>query len=141
MNYPIQKISGWLVLLSGLAIMFLSVYYSYLFFTAKADFPQVFKQNTVVPQPAVLEQTESPDKSGTTDAKNPPENFDPAALNVDMQALTQQAINQAVTSIIPPDTVTKLLNVVSWFFFSFFLVMAGSYVSGVGIKLLSAKQQ
>jgi hypothetical protein len=136
MNILPQKIAGWLILLSGLVIMFLSIYYSCLFFTAKTDFPQVFKQNLVAEQPAVPNQTESPSLPGTESK----EDIDPAKMNVDMQALTQQATNQAIANMIPPDTITKLLNIVSWSFFSFFLVMAGSYVSGVGIKLLIAKQ-
>jgi hypothetical protein len=136
MNLSPQKIAGWLILLSGLVIMFLSIYHSYRLFTAQANFPQVFKQNATAAQPAAPNQTESPGPSKTEGT----ENIDPAKLNVDMQALTQQATNQAIANMIPFDTITKLLNIVSWSFFSFFLVMAGSYVAGVGIKLLSAKQ-
>lgn len=130
MNNPMQKIVAWLVLLLGLIIMFLSIYYSYLMFTAKTDFPQVFKQDSAAVQ------TESPAPVKTEGSQE----IGPNNVNVDMQALTQQAMNQAVTSMIPSDTITKFLNIISWSFFSFFLVMAGSYVSGVGIKLLVAKQ-
>jgi hypothetical protein len=124
MNISSQKTAGWITVLAGLLFIFLSVYYSWLFFTAKADFPPVFKPE----QKTTAAKTALPASSGT---------MDPAAI----QALTQQAMNQAVADAIPADTIAKLLNIASWSMFGFFLVFSGSYVSGIGIKLLSAKEK
>jgi hypothetical protein len=123
MNIPSQKTAGWITVLAGLLFIFLSIYYSWLFFTAKADFPPVFKP----------EQKNAPTETAPL---TPSETMDPAAI----QALTQQAMTQAVLNTIPTDAVAKLLNLASWSMFSFFLVLAGSYISGIGIKLLTVKE-
>jgi hypothetical protein len=125
MIFPAKKIVGWLVIFFGLLIMFLSIYYSYLYFTAKAEFPTLFKQPEI--------QTES--------LQTPPQTADPASLNIDMQSLTNQAMSQAVSGMIPPDAIAKLLNMAGWSVFSFFLIVAGSYLAGIGIKLLTAKEK
>jgi disulfide bond formation protein DsbB len=123
MDIPPRKTIGWTVVFLGLLAIGFSIYFSWLFFTAKADFPPVFKSE----EKTATFETNLPAPSGTPD---------PAAI----QALTQQAMSQAVADAMPKDTISKLLNMASWSMFAFFLVMAGSYLAGVGIKLLTAKE-
>ena len=135
MQISAQKTVGWIVLSAGLLIMFISIYYSYLFFTAKADFPQLFSPEPVPPTANLPAVEMKIPPNGNMSTANPEM---PAP---DMQKLTQQAVNQTVSSMVPQQTIIKMLNLGCWSVFAFFLVVAGSYVAGVGIKLLSVKQQ
>jgi disulfide bond formation protein DsbB len=123
MDIPPRKTIGWIIVFLGLLAIGLSIWFSWLFFTAKTDFPPVFKseEKTAAAGIALPAPSETPD---------------PAAI----QALTRQAMSQAVADAMPKDAISKLLNMASWSMFAFFLVMAGSYLASVGIKLLAVKE-
>ena len=120
MNRPSQKSVGWIIVCLGLLVTGITIYFSWLFFTAKADFPQVFK----------FEEKQTASETLTLD---PFGSMDQAAV----QALTKQAVAEAI----PKDAIAKLLNIASWSAFSFFLIVAASYISGIGIKLLAIKEK
>jgi hypothetical protein len=115
-------IIGWVVLVAGLAIIAYAVNSSFQFFTAKADFPAVFK----------------------TPAENINTSFgasqDPTSgANADAQAQAQQAVSQATfqafSNILPAENIVKLLNAITWSIFATFLVYAGFKIAEIGIKL------
>lgn len=122
-----RKIVAWLIIVSGLLAIVLTVNHSGEFFTAKTDFPQVFKQ--AEKQVAGNPQPENPA------AENP------EMAEILLKAEMQRSMNEAVASAFPSDSISKLLNMISWSTFAFLLVYAGTQIAGIGIKLLSVKDQ
>jgi len=124
-NNGIAKIIiGWVLLMAGLVVIGQTVNYSYQYFTAKADFPPLFKL------PAIS-QSVTPADQKTADA--------PADVQAQMQESISQATNQALANIIPPDSVVKLLDIIAWSIFATFLIYAGGKICSLGIQLLSSK--
>lgn len=112
-----KKILGWVLLLAGLVIIFTSLYFSYRFFTSEAKAPEIFK----------LEQkTESLSEQSKTIPTSP------EALQKEMQKMIEQQLKE----IIPPEFLSKLLNLISWSIFAGILIFGGSRISGIGIRLI-----
>jgi len=126
MSVNAKLIIGWLIIVAGLAVIGVAISTSFQYFTAKAEFPQVFKQ------PAV--QT-----AATASGQANSNNLSPEQAQQVMQNQIQQSVGQAVGGLLPEGGLTKLLNIVVWVIFATFLVFAGAKLSGVGIKLLVAK--
>ncbi|MFZ3074118.1 MAG: hypothetical protein WA093_03255 [Minisyncoccales bacterium] len=111
-----KKIIGWIVVIVGLVIIGQAVNSSYQFFTAKADFPAIFK---IAPS-----QTPAPQVSQSG-----------ALSQVDIQVQMQQATNQAIGNMVPADAINKLLNAIAWSMFATFLVYSGAKIAEIGVKL------
>lgn len=118
-----KKIAGWLVVISGIAIIATTITDSYSFFTAQRDFPQVFK-------PAAT--------SAAANTENPAPMPDGAQAQQEyLQNQMQKAVNQSLASILPAESIFKMLNAVCWSVFASFLVFAGAKLAEVGVKLLA----
>lgn len=128
-NY--QKIIGWIVVFCGLALIVFTVNASFGYFTGKKDFPSVFKS------PALETRQEVLDNGVAFFPVGVPDTIDP---QVQMQQALNQATSQAVASALPADSMTKILNLLSWSVFATFLVFSGAQVAGIGVKLLLPKQ-
>ncbi len=118
----IKKIVGWVLLAAGLAVIAQTVNLSFGYFTAKQDFPAVFKA------PAV---------DGAKATQNTP-NQDLAAIDIqaEMQKAMGQATNEAIVEMLPAESIAKLLNAIVWSMFATFLVYAGAHIAGTGIKMI-----
>lgn len=120
-----KKIIGWVLVAAGLLVIGQAINLSYRFFTAKADFPAIFKAPLLAQ--AVVVPTADQNKVATS--------------VVDAQAQMQQAIGQAtaqaVNGMIPLGSMEKLLNAIMWSVFATFLVYAGAKVAEIGVKLIS----
>ncbi|MFH1841187.1 MAG: hypothetical protein ABH800_00170 [Candidatus Nealsonbacteria bacterium] len=101
------KISGFLLLFLGLAVIFYSLYSSFNIFTAKTEAPEIF----------VLEKQDS--VSG-------------GSLQIELQ----EAISEQLKGFLPANSLPKLFNLLAWSIFAGILIFAGTQVSILGIKLI-----
>jgi len=110
----VNKILGYLLILIGLAIIFTTLFGSYKVFTGGLPLPEIFK---------VAEKNGSP--SGNQ--------------KQDLQAQMEQTIREQIGNILPVDSLTKLLNLISFSILAGILIFGGGQVAGIGIKLISTR--
>lgn len=111
----LAKISGWVLLLLGLAIIGYSLYSSYNIFTAKESAPEVFKVKPIeisVPESAVRD------------------------LQAQMEEVLEKQLQDMLGQMLPTGSIPKLLNLISWSIFASILIFAGSKIAGLGIRLI-----
>ena len=116
MNVKIQNLIGWVLLLAGLAAILWTVYSSYNIFTAKASAPEIFKVEKEI------QVSGGAGKTPTTQAE--------------LQKEMEKLISEQLKGLLPMDTLSKLLNLISWSIFAGILILAGAQTSGLGIKML-----
>jgi len=107
-----QKIIGWLLLLTGLIIIFYSIFASYNIFTGKALEPTVFKtpeKEAVLPQKGKVQTQE---------------------------AQMQEMLGGQLKEMLPVDFIPKLLNLLAWAIMAGIMIFAGTQISILGIKLI-----
>ena len=116
-----KKILGWLLLIAGIVIISWSLYSSYNIFTGKSSAPEVFK----------LEQEEK--ESISTD-------FFKGSLGgqKDIQEDMKKMVEEQIRDMIPTEFLSKLFNLISWSILAGLLILGGSRLAGLGIKLIRA---
>jgi hypothetical protein len=107
----LNKIIGYILLVVGLTIIAGTLYQSYNIFTAKASAPLIFKT------PLSAQQ-------------------DIGFANQDAQSQINSAVKKQINQILPADSITKTLNLLSWSIFAGILVLGGGAISGIGVKLI-----
>ena len=105
----IKKILALILIVTGLAVIFYSLYSSFNIFTNKIAAPEIFKT------PPMAQSTGSQD----------------------IQAQLQNMIQEQLKGMMPIDSVTTFLNLTSWSVFAGILILGGAQISGLGIKLLN----
>lgn len=112
MNYT--KIFGWIVIAAGLLIIGWSLFSAVNVFTGKQLPPEIFKEQkaVVAPQGKISPQ--------------------------DIQAQLQNMIGEQLKSMLPADTLPKLMNLTVYSMLIFLLFSGGSQVASIGIKLLKS---
>ncbi len=110
MENTILKILGWVLLVLGIGIIGWILYSSYNIFTNQTSVAQIFTLETQI----------KPQSSG---------------LLGGIQDQIQDMLGQQIQGMIPRNTVTKLLNLTAWSIFSGIGILAGSQISGLGIKM------
>lgn len=105
---PIKTFLGLALLVLGLAIIFYSLYSSFNIFTGKTEPPQVFKMQ---------ESSQAAQSDG-------------------LQEQFQQIIQDQLKGMLPLDSISTLLNMISWSILAGVLLFGGAQISGLGIKLL-----
>jgi len=111
------KLTGYILLIAGLAIICFSIYLTINVFTGKTNPPEIFK----------IEKKVDVSVQGT-DIKP-----------VDIQTLRkelQKMLESGAKEIIPMEPIMKLLNLITFSVFTSVLIFAGAQVSGLGIKLI-----
>ena len=117
MNTKLQKFSGWILLIIGLAIIFWCLYSSFNIFTAKSSPPQIFKIEEKEPlTPLTKEKTPVTQK--------------------ELQEEMEKIIGEQLKGLLPAETLPKLLNLISWSIFAGILIFGGGKISSLGIKLI-----
>ena len=112
MEFTVRTLLAWILIVSGLTIVFLDILSSYYYFTAQKEFPQVFyapKVSTVV-------------EAQTT--------------NLNAQEQVTNMVKNQLKELIPENTVAQLLNMSSWIIFASFLLWAGGKLIGLGSDFL-----
>lgn len=112
MKIRFKKLTGWVLLLAGVAIILWGLYSSYNIFTAKVLAPEIFESKK---HSTVLEE----DRTGGID-----------------EQIIQEMIGEELKGIFPPDALSQLLNLVSWSIFAGILIFGGSQLAALGIKLI-----
>ena len=107
----IKKILGLILLFVGLAIIFYALYSSYDIFSAKAVAPELFK---------IEQQSESISPGGTQD----------------LQAQIQKMLQDQLKGMLPADSIPQLFNLISWSILAGILILGGSQIASIGIKLI-----
>jgi len=107
-----QKVLGWFLLVLGILIIGWTLLYSYNIFTAQGHLPEFFK--------APSEVSDRQAASGTAGA----------------QAQIEKAISEQLRAFISTDSLYQLLNLGVWSMLAFILILGGSQISSLGIKLI-----
>ena len=109
-----NKIIGLVLLFLGLLIILYPLYQSYNIFTAKTAAPQIFKVSTpIVPEAETPKKTSAP------------------------QQEIEKMLGEQFQKLMPPtDFLPKIMNLISWSIFVTLLLLGGSKISTLGIKLM-----
>jgi hypothetical protein len=107
-----NKILGYILLVIGLATIFAVAWNSFNIFNGKVSAPEIFKVQ--LENKSLVKNTNS----------------------LDLQAQLDSAIQKQLKDMIPTDTLPKILNLISWSIFAGILILVGSSIAGIGIKLL-----
>jgi hypothetical protein len=110
----INKIIGYFLLTAGLIIIFATIFQSYAIFTGKKTAPLVFQTSSL------QEINESQNSS------------------VEIQAQIEQIVQKRINQILPPATITKILNLFSWSMLALILIWSGTALSTIGIKMIKS---
>lgn len=107
----VKQIIGWFFVALGVAIILYSLYNSFQIFNGLKNAPSIF-----VTQESII--------------KNPAESsILPEEIAIQFQ--------QYLKNVMPPSNVNQLLNLISWSIFSWILIIGGSHIANLGIKLVS----
>ena len=107
-----KQIIGYFLILLGLIIVFASLFASYQVFTGTRAVPEIFKT------------------SEKADSKN-------NASSIEKQI--EETVQKQISQILPSDSVTRLLNLISWSILAGILLLGGGQVAGIGVKLIVVK--
>lgn len=106
----VKQIICWFFVALGVAIILYSLYNSFQIFNGLKNAPSIF-----VTQESI---------------KNPAESsILPEEIAIQFQ--------QYLKNVMPSSNINQLLNLISWSIFSWILIIGGSHIASLGIKLLS----
>lgn len=111
MNF--QKITGLILLATGVAIILGTIIYSYRIFTNKVSVPAIFSEPQIVKTAAGGNQGQS------------------------QEVQIQEMLSQQMEKLIPQGSMIKSLNLAIWSLGAFVLFSGGSHLGTLGIKLLN----
>ncbi len=111
MNF--NKIFGYFLLFLGLVIICWSLYGTYNIFTDKTNPPEIFELSE--------EKIDISPSSGSLQNR---------------EDQIRELIKQQLEGMIPPDSISKLLNLISWSIMIGIFVFAASKISSIGIQLI-----
>jgi hypothetical protein len=118
MGMKFQKFIGWALLFSGVAIIFWSLYSSYNIFNDKTPVPEIFK----IEKKKAVNQKEV------------------QGLEAQLEEKVKELMGEQFKTILPADSIPKLLNLISWSVLAGILIFGGSQLSGIGIKMFRGKE-
>jgi hypothetical protein len=105
-----KQILAWILIVCGLFIVFSDIIFSYFYFSAQKQFPQVFHNQQTAAQ-TLSQGTSAEDQVG-------------------------EMVKEQIKEMMPEDSVTQLLNIVSWILFASFILFAGGKLVGIGTDFL-----
>lgn len=108
-----MKITGYLLLFTGLAIIIFSVYSTYNIFVGKVVPPDLF---SLVQKDTTLEEE--------------------TKENLKLEEQVENILTEKIREIFPTEFLVRLLNLGSWTLLASILIFAGNQIAGLGIKLL-----
>ncbi len=108
-----NKVIGYILLAVGLIVIGWTLFASYDIFTGKASAPKIFLEYT----------KESPTTKNTQDP----------------QKLMEQAISNQLGNLLPTDSIPQILNLVIWSMLAGILILGGSQIASLGIRLVAIK--
>jgi len=115
MTFP--RILGFLLLITGLVVIALSIFTSFMIFTGKIDAPNVIKIQSIV-NVQVQQSGQNPVNSS------------------DIQKELQKMIDQGIKDLVPAEIISRILNLMIFALFASFMIFAGAQIAGLGVKLM-----
>jgi len=106
----IEKIVGWMLLLSGVGIILYSLYFSFLVFKGEKKVFEIFKA-----------------KESSLSKKTSPKT---------LEEKIQREISENLQKILPQKQIYKLLNLISFSIFVGILIFGGGKIASLGILLI-----
>jgi len=135
-----NKITGYVLLVLGLVVIFFGINSAYNIFTAKKEAPQVFKYNSEELIGNEFREAESIKNEIVIDQSRLADPEYVKSIETQQKAMAEELVKNQIGDllgdIIPQEFIIKLLNLSSWSLFIFILIFAGGKISGLGIKLL-----
>lgn len=104
----ISKVLGLILIIAGLGVIFYGLYSSYNIFSGNTEAPEIFKV------PATSKTVASQD----------------------IQAQLQNLVSEQLKGMLPVDSITTFLNLISWSILAGILVFGGAQIAGLGVKLI-----
>ena len=117
----IRKLSGWLLLIIGLSIIFFALYSSYNIFITKKAVPEIFQFSK---EETVLENNQEVQGSQKIEEA------------LDIEEDIKKNIEEQMESIFPAEVISKFFNLIAWAIFVGILIFGGTQISGLGIRLI-----
>jgi hypothetical protein len=111
----LTKPIGWLIFFFGLSIILFTIYQSFVIFTGKSPPPELFKPS---------------EKEIALQKKKVPTSLE------ELQKQIGEILAEQLREIFPIESITKILNLISWSILAGILIFGGSQISSLGIKLL-----
>ena len=118
-----ERIIGFTLLGIGVALILYSLYGSFGIFTGAQNPPEV----VLVP----MQETEGAMMQKKASVPSSPE---------DMQKQVEGVIGEQLQKILPMDVIPKTLNLSVWSIFVGIVILAGTQIAGIGVKLLAIKK-
>lgn len=118
-NNSLSKFLGWVLLITGLLIIFYFLFSSYSIFTGQKEPPQVFK-------------TLSLDSSAASTSLS----LEDLTSAEKVQEFVEEKIKELLSSMLPPEHFTKLFNLVTWTILTGIFISGGAHISVLGIRLI-----
>ncbi|MCD5396396.1 MAG: hypothetical protein LR000_01910 [Candidatus Pacebacteria bacterium] len=114
---------GILLLIGGIFLILGGLYKSYLIFTAQADPPEVFQYQKTPTTNEILNKQSFPQREVP---------FSPQ----EMQEQIQNIVQEQLQTLIPSDTIPKILNLIAWSIFMGILFFGAGKIAGLGVRLM-----
>ena len=109
------KIFGWILLLTGLAVIAYSLYSSYAIFISKEPAPEIFR---------VEEKRVSPSSENTEGPQ------------AQIEQMLQEQMKGMLGQMAPLNSIPQLLNLINWSMLAGILIFGGGKIAGLGIRLI-----
>jgi hypothetical protein len=109
-----NKIIGYALLIAGLMLIVFTLYQSYNIFMGNSSAPLVFK---------VQEPLNSSETSGAGNLQ-------------DLQKQLNEEIAKRIGQMLPVETLSKVLNLLSWSTLAWLFVFGGAQISTLGVKMI-----
>lgn len=113
-NQKFKKFFGWILIISGAAIIFWCLYSSYNIFNNKAPAPEIFKAEV-----------------GKTSSQKGDQ-----GLDAQVEEKLKEMLGEQLKAIVPVNSIPKLLNLISWSIFAGIFIFGGSQLANLGIRLI-----
>jgi len=121
MNFNINKIIGYFLILAGIALIIWPLYVSYNIFTGKSEPPEVFSVDSSSFEESSLDS--SLDSGQLDNIEN-------------QQERVKLLLQEQLQNMLPQGAFSKLLNMISWSVLVGLFIFGGGKISFIGIKLL-----
>ncbi|MDP4007203.1 MAG: hypothetical protein Q8P55_01220 [bacterium] len=110
----INKIIGFILLAAGVLTIAATLFFSWQIFTGVTPAPELFS----TPQERVADSSL------------------PVGSLQDLQNQLPDLLGQQLQGLLPADTIPQMLNLAAWSMFAGLLLLGGSLIAGIGIKLV-----
>jgi hypothetical protein len=111
----VKRTVGWITFFIGILMIIFVIYRSYHIFIGKVPPPEIFKIQE--------EKLPSVKKKTTPNSQ-------------EIQQEVGEILAEQLKEIFPKESITRLFNLIAWSIFAGVLILGGSQISSLGIKLL-----